>query len=115
MRSKKISGSGDGHGEVEWFLMVLHVAACSFENSKRCMALVKMTHVRLKTQGTQQAPASNTQHDFLLQPHLSIAAIELAGDPAMSCAIGEVVGVQEVEFAASHTSFPAAQPDFRSR
>ncbi len=47
MSSKQVSRAGDGHGKIERCLVILHVAACSFENRKRCVTLVKMAYLGL--------------------------------------------------------------------
>ena len=112
---EQISRAGHGHGQFERHLVILHVAAGSFENGERSVAFVQVAHLRLEAESPQQAPAADTQDDLLLQPHFCIAAVEFAGDAALGGGIGEIVGVQKVEFVSPHADFPAAKPDFRLR
>ena len=98
MRRKDISCPRNVHGQVKRLFMVLHIAACPFEDRERRMTFIEMANLRLQTYGPQQSPAADTKHDLLFQPHLRVAAIEFAGNPAMSGSIREIVGVEQVEF-----------------
>ena len=98
----KIPGSRNVHGKVERLLVILHVAACPFEHGKRCMTFVKVTYLGLQTQRSQQTPTTDTKDDLLLQPHLCVPAIELAGDTPMGRCISKVVGIEKIQLCSSH-------------
>ena len=102
MCSEKISGSRDVHGKVERLLVILHVAACPLKNGECRMSFVEVTDLRRKTQCSQQAPSADAEDDLLLQTHLCVPAIELAGDTAMSRCIGKVVGIEKIQLCSSH-------------
>src|SRR5271155_760115 len=75
---------GKDHGSIQFLLS---------QHGERRMTFIEVADLRIQPNLAQQAPAANTQNDFLLQPHLCIATIELAGDTAMRGAIGEVVRI----------------------
>ena len=110
---EQISWAGNGQRKLEGHLVIFHVAACTFENGERSMAFVQVAHLGLQADSPQQTPAADTQDDLLLEPHFRVTAIEFAGNAALGSVVGEIVGVQKIEFVPAHADFPAAKPDLR--
>jgi hypothetical protein len=60
------------------------------------MAFVEMADFRIQSQGLEEPPAADAQHDLLGDAHLHPAAIQFIGDAAHDGRIFGVVQVQEI-------------------
>jgi len=79
------------------------------------MTFIQVTDIRLDAECGEQPPAANPKQHFLQKAQLRSAAIQLAGNPAMSRKISRVIAVQQVKFhptdlkPARHAARPSSQ------
>ena len=70
------------------------------------MTLVAVVNLCLDAQFLEHEDTANAQHVFLLDAVLPVATIELVGDRAVKVAVLVDVGVEQVQFHASHVHLP---------
>ena len=75
------------------------------------MPLVQVADLGLDAEGPEEAPAPDPEDQFLVQPQLGPAAVELARDPPEGRRIGRVVAVEKIEPDPPDLDLPDAQPD----
>ena len=75
------------------------------------MALVHVHHVRLSVgwqNGAEGAQAANAQNDLLTNARVLVAAVEVAGDPAIVLTVLGQIRIQQVQRHATHSGDPHA-------
>ena len=75
-----------------------HEAARALQHRECGVASLRWQTSGLMPERAQQPPAADAEHHFLLQPQLRPAAVQLAGDAAMSGEVRRVIAVQQVSF-----------------
>ena len=95
--------------------LAAHEQRRALERQERRVPLVHVVARRTQVHGAQQAHAAAAQHDLLLDPHLALAAVEVARDRAVLFAVLRHVGVEQVERHAADARAPRAQHDLATR
>src|SRR5271167_271649 len=79
---KQVAHACRVEADVERNTILRHKASGAFQHDERRMSLIEMAYFRFDPETLKQAPAANSEHEFLRQAQLEAAAIELAGDTA---------------------------------
>ena len=85
--------------------------ARQLEAQERRVALVHVQHVGLRVgrqNGAQRAQAADAEHDLLANARVLVAAVQVAGDPAVVLAVVGQVGVEQVQRHATDLGQPDA-------
>jgi hypothetical protein len=69
---------------------------CALDRGKGGMPFVEVTHIRLGAERTDESPATDTETQLLLQPHLRAASIQLGRDSAVGWTIHRIVAVEKI-------------------
>ena len=115
MGGEEIPGTGGRQRGFEGLPCLFHEGASALQNGERRMPFVEVADLGLDSQRAQQAPSADAEQQFLLEAQLRAAAIEFAGDSAMSGVVRRIVAVEQVELHLSDLYLPGAQPDRISR
>ena len=75
------------------------------------MPFIQVTDFRLDAECGEQPPAANPKQHFLQEAQLRSAAIQLAGNPAVSGEVRRVIAVQQVKLHPTNLNLPGAQPN----
>ncbi|HTQ23323.1 MAG TPA: hypothetical protein VMI09_01420 [Candidatus Binataceae bacterium] len=75
MGCKEIAGARSGQRNLERLSVLDHEFTCAFEYGKSRVAFVQMADFRFETDGAEQSPAADAEHQLLLQAQFFPAAI----------------------------------------
>ena len=76
---------------------LLHAKPAALQDLESRMALVDVPYRGPQAQGPQRPHPAHAQHQFLLQAHLPVAAVQLMGDGAVPGAVLRQIGIQQVQ------------------
>ena len=85
--------------------------AGKLERQERGMALVHVHHVCLsigRQNGAERAQTANAENDLLTNARVLVAAVEVAGDPAIVLTVLGQIRIQQVQRHATHSGDPHA-------
>ena len=108
---EEIARSRDRQRDFEGLPGLLHEVAGAFQDGERRVPFIQVTDLRLDPERAEQPPSADPEEQFLLEAQLRPAAIELAGNPAMSGKVRRVIAVQQVKLHPADLDLPGAQPD----
>src|SRR5207253_996988 len=106
VRGEDVPRGGGGQRLPEGVPGLLGEAARPLEHGKGGVALVEVTDVWAQTDRRQRPPAADPQRHLLLQAHLPVAAVQLAGDAAIGRIVDRDIRVQQVQGDASDLPAP---------
>ena len=87
-RHRRVSGEEvarprDSQRDIEGLAAFLHENPGAFQNSESRMPFIEVTDFRTDAERAEQPPAADSEDQFLVEPQLRPAAIQLARDPAV--------------------------------
>ena len=107
---KRFPARVDGQRYFKGLSGLLHETAGAFQHGKGRMPFIQMTDFRMDAKRTKQSPSADPKEQFLLEAQLRPAAIQFAGNSAMSREVRRVIAVQQVKLHSADLDLPGAQP-----
>ena len=93
---EEIAGPGHLERHLKRLPRRLHEIQGAFQYGEGRVAFIQMADFRIDSQGSQEPPAADAQHDLLGDAHLQPAAVEFVGDAAHNGRVFRVVQVQQI-------------------
>ena len=111
VRGEEVAGPRDGQRDLEGLTGLLHETPGAFQHGEGRMPFIQMAHVRPDAEFAEQTPSADPKDDFLHEPQLRPASVELARNPPVRGHVRRVIAVQQVELRPADLNLPGAQPD----